>query len=132
MLMNYVQLETDVPLLLHFTDHYRVTRAITDPDTGKPKWVESLVFQVDEVGRSIDEVGEEVAATAYRRVGEFVMVRTSKTFSIVSTKLANLLDGYLEGWRYRKYDFRITKSGVDRAAQFSVEALPRAGAEAVG
>lgn len=110
MLMNYVALVTDVPLLLHFTDHYHVDRAIADPDTGKMKWVNSLVFQVDEVNKE----------------------RTSKTFSVLSTKLASQLEGYLADWKYRKYDFRITKTGVGFAVRFSVEALPRAGAEAVG
>ena len=66
LLMNYVALVPGVPTRMHFTDDYWVDREIADRETGKPKRIKSLVFQVDELD------GEDV----------------SRTFSILSQKLA--------------------------------------------
>ncbi len=104
MLSNYVALESGVPRRLHFTDDYLVDRDITDPDTKKTKRLKTLVFQVD-------EVDSEPA---------------SKTFSVVSSKLAAALQPYLKDHAYRGWDFVITKDGAGFAARFKVEAHPRA------
>jgi hypothetical protein len=106
MLMNYIQLERDKPTLLHFTDHYYVKREIADKDKGGMKWVDTLVFWCDRLE------GEDIA----------------RTFSVLSTKLAANLEPFLVDHKYRKYDFRITKTGEGYATDFIVEALPRAGA----
>lgn len=64
-----------------------VPRQITDPYFKVPRTVQSLVFLVDrENGREVD-----------------------KSFSILSTKLVNELSGYLEGKRYRGYEFTVVK-----------------------
>lgn len=104
MLMNYVALAPGVPRRLHFTDDYLVDRDITDPDTGKTKRLKTLVFQVDEVDS----------------------LPASKTFSVVSSKLAAALQPYLKDHAYRGWDFVITKDGSGFAARFKVEAHPRA------
>jgi predicted Holliday junction resolvase-like endonuclease len=109
MLMNYVQLEVDKPALMHFSDHYFVRRQIKDPESLKMKWVESLVFWVD-------KLNEESSA---------------RTFSVLSTKLAAKLEPFLAEQKYQKYDFRITKRGAGYAVDWTVEALPLAGAESV-
>ena len=109
MLMNYIALERDKPILMHFTDHYFVKRQIADPDKGGLKWIDSLVFWCDTLE------GQPVA----------------RTFSIVSTKLAAKLEPFLKDDKYKNYDFRITKVGEGYATEFIVEALPRAGASAI-
>ena len=104
MLMNYIALETDRPIKIHVTDDYVVDRSIADNVRGGLKRVKSLVFQVDELD------GESV----------------SRTFSILSDKLAAKFQPYLRDRAYRNFDFRITKTGIDLATNFIVEALPRA------
>ena len=102
MLMNYVELETDVPTRMHFTDHYFVEREIWDKDLEKFKWVRSLVFWVDTLG------GYPAA----------------KTFSVLSKKLAATLEPYLAGHKYLEYDFVVTKKGEGFATTYLVEAIP--------
>ncbi len=103
MLMNYVQLEKDIPLKLHFTDHYFVQRLILDPTTGRKKSVKSLVFWVDE------ENGQPVA----------------KTLSILSEKLSRKLQPYLAEESFKAYDFVITKKESGFTTDFVVDARPR-------
>jgi hypothetical protein len=103
MLMNYVALAPGVPRKMHFTDDYLVDRDITDPDSGKTKRLKTLVFQVDEID------GEPA----------------SKTFSVVSSKLAAALQPYLKDHAYRGWDFVITKDGSGFTARFKVDARPR-------
>lgn len=103
MLMNYVELQDDIPLRLHFTDDYYIKRRIADTERGGTKIVESLVFWVDSVG------GEP----------------TAKTFSVLSTKLVAKLQPYLKDQLYQKFDFIITRRGSAYAREFTVEAIPR-------
>ncbi|MBU2060203.1 MAG: hypothetical protein KKB38_21030 [Gammaproteobacteria bacterium] len=103
MLMNYIALQRDTPARMHFTDHYYVKKEIPDPDTGKTKWVDSLVFWCDKLD------GETVA----------------KTFSIISTKLAETIEPYLKEHLYRESDFTITKTGESYATAYTVEVQPR-------
>ncbi|MCJ7828429.1 MAG: hypothetical protein MUP81_01655 [Dehalococcoidia bacterium] len=103
LLMNYVELKEGTPLLLHFTDQYMVDREIWDKDLGKPRIVRSLVLSTDEVD------------------GELAF----KSFSVLSTKLYNLLSPYLPDNAFRDYTFRITKSGKGFLTDFQVEAIPR-------
>jgi len=70
---------------------YRVTsRQITDPMFGIPRTVESLVFLVSHVD------GVEV----------------DKTFSVVSEKLAQEFESYLEDGTYKNYEWCLVKDGV--------------------
>jgi len=103
MLANYVALAEGVPLRLHFTDDYMVDKDIRDPDTGKTKRVKSLVFFCDTVG------GEPSA----------------KTFSVISSQLAALMEPYLKDKNYRNWDFIITKTGTGFLSRFQVQAVPR-------
>jgi hypothetical protein len=103
MLMNYVALEPGTPRRLHFTDDYVIDRDISDPDTKKTKRIKTLVFQVDELD------GQPA----------------SKTFSVVSQKLAQTFEPYLKDHAYRGWDFVITKDGSGFTARFKVDARPR-------
>lgn len=102
-LMNYVELKPETPTRMHFTDAYYMQRQVPDRDRGGLKWVNSLVFWVDELN------GEKVA----------------KTFSVLSDKLKRTLEPYVPEKSYEPYDFVITKSGAGFATDFSVEAIPR-------
>lgn len=103
MLMNYITLEKDTPTRMHFTDHYYVEREIWDPDLGRTRWVRSLVLWCDELE------GEPSA----------------RTLSVLATKLADLFAPYLEGNRYRTFDFVVTKRGEGFATVYTLEAIPR-------
>lgn len=103
LLMNYVELKPGIPSRMHFTDHYFITRVISDRDTGKEKPIQSLVFWVDELD------GEPAA----------------KTFSILSKKLAAQLEPHLEGRKYQQYDFVITEFGDGFYKEWNVQAIKR-------
>lgn len=103
MLMNYIALEKDVPTRLHFTDAYYVKREIWDARLSGYKWVESLVFFVDELN------GEP----------------TAKTFSVLSSALSTILTGYLPDHAYINFDFVITKHGEGFSTRYEVEPIPK-------
>ena len=75
---------------LHFRD-YRITeRQITDPYFKTPRTVRSLLFLVDkEDGKPVD-----------------------KTYSVVSEKLADEFQPYLEDGSYRNYEWCLVKDGA--------------------
>lgn len=89
LLMNYIQLLPGIPTRLHFTDDYIVERDIPDKESGKTKRVRSLVFYVDKLE------GEEV----------------SRTFSVLSEKLAAHFEPFLKDKSYLNYEFVITQMG---------------------
>lgn len=103
MLMNYVDLEKDVPTRMHFTDHYLVEREVWDKDLNRFKTIKSLVFWVDEVN------GEP----------------TAKTFSVISETLATMLRPSLPEHAYINYDYLITKHGEDFATRYEVQKIPK-------
>lgn len=105
MLMNYIALEPGIPRRLHFTDDYLVEREIWDSQIGRSKRVRSLVFWVDELD------GENVA----------------RTFSVLSTKLQQQLQPFLDGKEYTKYDFVITAVGEGWIKDWIVETILRRG-----
>ncbi len=98
-LMNYVALVAGVPTRMHFTDDYEITRTIADKETGKPKRILSLVFQVDELN------GEDV----------------SRTFSVLSQKLAAHFKPFLKDKGYLSYDFIITQMGEGFLKDWNVQ-----------
>lgn len=100
-LENYIVLEPDKPVRFHFYDHAIVEKRITDPDTGASKVVRSLEMQADRVG------GREITAK----------------LSILSEKLARMLQPYFEGKAYKQYDFVITKVGHGYISDFKVEVV---------
>lgn len=89
-LENWVKLPIGKVVCMHFKD-YRVTpRQITDPMFGVPRTVESLVFLVDKVdGAPVD-----------------------KTFSVVSEKLAQEFEPYLEDGSYKNYTWCLVKDAA--------------------
>jgi len=101
-LENWVVLSPGVPKKLHFKDHKTVSRVITDPVFGGPKTVQSLLLLVDEE--------DERPVT--------------KTFSVVSEKLAGDLSGYLEGARYRGYRFTLIKDAPGTVPPRILEVTP--------
>jgi len=85
--VNWVVLKPGVEKRLRLRDHAFVDRVLTDPVWKEPKTVRTLMFRVSmEDGVPVDKV-----------------------WSVVSGKLAQELSGYLEGRRYRDYEFVVVK-----------------------
>ena len=103
LLMNYVPLFPGLPVRMHFTDDYKVTRKILDKETGKLKAIDSLVFWVDELE------GEDAA----------------RTFSILSQKLAAHFEPYLKDKGYLPYDFIVTQIGDGFYTDWNVQVIRR-------
>jgi len=103
LLSNYVQLFPGVPCRMHFTDDYLIERTIQDKETGKPKTIKSLVFYCNEVD------GEP----------------SSRSFSILSQKLAGHFEPFLPGKRYLDYDFIITQMGDGFLKDWNVQMIQR-------
>lgn len=101
-LENYVMLETGIPTRLHFSDHSIRVREITDPETGQPAKRKALVFNVDKMD------------------GRFV----EALYSTISDKHANQFEPYLEGKRYRDFEFTITKTGEGFRTVYSLAVTP--------
>lgn len=74
---------------MHFREYVVESRQITDPTFKVPRTVQSLVFLVDRVD------GEPV----------------DKTFSVVSEKLAQEFEPYLEDGSFRDYVWTLVKDG---------------------
>ena len=103
LLSNYVRLIPGVPARMHFTDDYKVERTIADKETGKPKPIKSLVFWVDELNGEPD----------------------SRTFSILSQKLAAHIEPFLPDKEYTSYDFIITQMGDGFLKDWNVQMVRR-------
>ncbi len=103
LLMNYIALVSGVPTRMHFTDDYIIDREIPDRESGRPKRIKSLVFQVDELN------GEDVA----------------RTFSILSQKLAAHMTPLLPDKEYTHYDFIITQMGDGFLKDWNVQVIRR-------
>lgn len=103
LLANYVRLESGIPTRMHFTDDYKIERTIADRESGKPKTIKSLVFYVDELD------GESA----------------SRTFSILSQKLAAHFETFLPDKRYTGYDFIITQMGEGFLKDWNVQVIRR-------
>ncbi len=104
-LRNFITLERDSPALLHFASVARERREITDPNTGQPKTLTVLAFQVDELN------GVPVEAT----------------FSVTSEKLAQTLEPWISAGSFRRVNFRITLTGSGFGREYTVQTQPRAG-----
>ena len=89
-LENWVKLPVGKVVCMHFSE-YRITeRQITDPMFNVPRTVSSLVFLVDRVdGAPVD-----------------------KTFSVVSERLAQEFEPYLEDGSYRDYTWCLVKDAA--------------------
>jgi hypothetical protein len=103
LLMNYITLVPGVPTRMHFTDHYKIDREIADRETGKPKTIHSLVFWVDTLGAE----------------------PCSRTFSILSQKLAAHFEPFLKGKEYTKYEFIVTQIGDGFLKDWNVQPILR-------
>lgn len=103
LLMNYVQLVPGVPTRMHFTDDYKIERTIADRESGKPKVLNTLVFQVDELE------GMDV----------------NRTFSVLSQKLAAHLEPFIRNKGYTRYDFIITRMGEGFMTDWNVQPILR-------
>lgn len=102
MLMNYIDLKEGVPKRLHLTDNYIVEREIWDKNLDRTKVIRSLTFWVD------------------REDG----IPTAKTWSILSDKLAGLLQPYIPDHEYRMKEFIVTMQGEGFTKRFSVQVIP--------
>lgn len=86
---NWVKLPVGKTVCMHFREYTIVSRPITDPYFKTPRTVSSLVFLVDRVdGEAVD-----------------------KTFSVVSEKLADEFEPYLEDGSFRAYEWCLVKDG---------------------
>ena len=103
MLMNYIALTPDVPLRMHFSDHYWVESDIYDPLLQITKRVQRLVMWVDELESQF----------------------TGRSFSILSNKLSSHLGPYMANKNYVNHDFIITKTGQGYNTNYIVEVVPR-------
>lgn len=101
--MNYVALSPGIPTRMHFTDDYLVERRIMEKESGKPKRVKSLIFQVDELN------GEDV----------------NRTFSVMSEKLHAHFEPFLKNQLYTSYDFIITKMGDGFYVDWNFQTIKR-------
>lgn len=99
---NWVVIETGVPKRLHIIEHLVTPRKIRDPHFDVEKEVEGLVLLVDRVD------------------GEPVL----RTWSVLSTRLWELLEPYFEGQRYKSYEFIVTKLGRGFLSEYKLEVLP--------
>ena len=99
---NYVMLSPGVMVKLHFSDHRILKRTITDPVRGIPVERESLLFYVDKVnGGKVDVM-----------------------YSILSQKHAAEFAGYLEGVRYKAYEFVVVKDAAGTVPPRIVSVVP--------
>ena len=101
LLMNFIRLVPGVPTRMHFTDDYIVDREIADGETGKPKRIKSLVFQVDSLN------GEDVA----------------RTFSVLSQKLSAHFEPFLKNKGYLPYEFIVTQMGEGFLKDWNVQVI---------
>ena len=88
-LNNWVKLPIGKVVCMHFREFRFVERQITDPYFKTPRMVKSLLFLVDKVD------GEPV----------------DKTFSVVSEKLSQEFEPYLEDGTFRNYVWCLVKDG---------------------
>jgi len=102
-LQNFIVLQNDTPAVIHAVDHAFVDKDIMDPLTRKPKTVTTLEFQVDSLN------GEPV----------------NTSWSVISEKLASMLEPFLEDRRYRNFNFIVTKRGSGFMTDFEFRAVPR-------
>ena len=101
-IQNWVILSPGVERRLRFSDHRIVTKSITDPVSRGPKTVEALEFTV-----TMDD-GAPV----------------SRSFSVVSQRLAGELGPYLVDRRYRYFEFTFVKDAPGAVAPRLVRAVP--------
>ena len=89
-LENWVKLPIGKVVCMHFREYRVTSRQITDPLFEVPRTVKSLVFLVDKVD------GEPV----------------DKTFSVVSEKLTQEFEPYLEDGSFRNYTWCLVKDAA--------------------
>ncbi len=91
---NWVKLEPGKTVCMRFKEYRVTSRAIIDPYFGTPRTVESLLFLVSHVnGKAVD-----------------------KTFSVLSEKLAQEFEPYLEDGTFKVYEWCLVKDAAGFAA----------------
>ncbi len=99
---NYVIFDEGVPERLHFSDHQKRVKTITDPQTGRPRTINAVDFTVDRLN------GQPVVST----------------LSIIQEGLYASIEPYLKERQYLAYDFIITKRGTGYQTKWTVEVIP--------
>ena len=102
-LQNYKKLTSGVPARMHFTDHSLQSKEIRDPDTGRLKTLNTLVFEVD----------------------EWDGLKVQSTYSITSDKHALDFAPYLGDKSYRNFTFEVTQIGSGYLRTFKVMPVRR-------
>jgi len=103
-LTNYIRLSPGIPARLHFTDDYLIDRDVADKERpGMTKRLKTLVFQVD----------------------TYDAHEVSRTFSVMSQKLASTFEPYLKDKSYRLYDFIITEMGDGFYKDWNIQTIRR-------
>ncbi len=100
---NIVILEPGKPERMHFRDHLKGPRDITDNRTGQPTIRNVLEFDVDELN------GQKVEAK----------------YSTMAEKHFSQLEPYLFNKAYLQYDFIVTKTGSGFRTTYSTQVIPR-------
>ncbi len=96
---NWVKLPPGVEVCMRFKDYRVAPRQITDPFFNTPRTVESLLFLVTHVnGMPVD-----------------------KMFSVISEKLAQEFEPYLEDGTYKVYEWCLVKD----AGRFTAPRIAR-------
>lgn len=101
-LKNYIILQPNIPVKLHFFDHAILSKTITDNRTGKSASRETLEFDVDMAD------------------GQSVISK----LSIMSQKFADQFGPYLADKSYKNYNFTITQNGSGFQTSYTVLATP--------
>lgn len=102
-LQNFIVLQEGIAAVMHFADHELAERDIVDPLTRREKVITILEFTVDRLG------GEAV----------------NTVFSVTSEKLAQGLQPWLEGKRYRDFTFIITRRGRGFRTEYEIQTSAR-------
>lgn len=103
-LQSYVELKPGVPARMHFVEHWIETISPTDPLVGRPLPKRRLRF-------AVDELNGQAVQTYY---------------STMSQKHAADFELFLEGKKYRGYDFIVTFGGSGWQTEYTVQPVPRA------
>ncbi len=104
-LENWVILAPGVTRRMHFADYRRVPMTLHDKVFDRDKVVNKLIFRVDRLeGKAVDMV-----------------------YSVVSQALADDLEGYLSGDKYRGLEFTIIKDAEGFVPPRLVSVTPYSG-----
>ena len=102
MAANWIALQPQLPLRLHFTAWAIERIVIQDRTFNRPREVEALMMLADRVN-GVDD---------------------GRPLPITSTRLRGMIEPFLRADTYKSYEFVIAKIGDGLRAQFTLQAIP--------